>query len=152
MIQFRRGYPQHIIYLHAQDVQAEEQRRSFAAADIVSQSAVCQSAWHYERCLGIAGLIDLGDHRAHAWALLGRDVGAFMLPITRRIRQMIAEFPARRFEMVVRADFEQGQRWAEMLGFENETPNGMRSYFVDGDGYQYARVKPWQSRSQSLAA
>lgn len=151
---FRKCYPEHIMYLHAQDVQEAEQRRVFATGDLLGlKDSVAQSAWLCERCIAAAGLIPMDEGRAFAWALLGREVRPYLLTISRRIVGMLDTCEFRRIEMVVRADFKQGQMWAQMLGFECETPKPMRAYFADGtDAYQYARVREWQSRSQSLAA
>lgn len=152
---FRRCYPQHIMFLHAQDVQEPEQRRVFASGEMLAmEGALAQSAWLEERCIAAAGLIPMGEGRAFAWALLGREVRPYLLTISRRIVGMLNTCEFRRVEMVVRADFKQGQMWARMLGFECETPEPMRAYFADGmAAYQYARInEQWQSRSQSLAA
>jgi hypothetical protein len=48
----------------------------------------------------------------------------------------------RRLEIAVRRDFAAGRRWALLLGFERETPAGMRGYGADGATYDlYARIR-----------
>jgi hypothetical protein len=43
--------------------------------------------------------------------------------------------------MAVDANFAQGRRWAELLGFNCETPQPMRHYLPNGhDAYLYARI------------
>jgi len=79
------------------------------------------------------------EGRGYCWALLDRDAGPLMLPLTRAIRSLLAASALRRIEMAVDADFEAGRRWAELLGFKPEYK--ARSYFPDGrDAWLYARV------------
>jgi hypothetical protein len=54
------------------------------------------------------------------------------------IHQKMIEFEARRFQMSVRADYREGIRWAEALGFVRE--GTMKHYGHDGTDYLlYAR-------------
>jgi hypothetical protein len=48
-----------------------------------------------------------------------------------------------RMETAVRRDFAEGHRWAQMLGFVNETLEiGMKNYGIDGATYDlYARCQ-----------
>lgn len=87
------------------------------------------------------GLVELWEGRAHAWALLGKQAKHHLLPITRAIRKRLASVPFRRIEMAVDAGFPQAIHWADMLGFECETPEPMRAYSPDGRAcYLFARV------------
>lgn len=88
-----------------------------------------------------AGLVEIWQGRAYAWALLAEDAGPHMRRITKTIRSHLDAAPYRRIEMAVDADFAAGQRWAQMLGFECETPVPMRAYLPNGRAaWLYARV------------
>lgn len=79
--------------------------------------------------LGIAGLVPLWPGRAMAEALLSKNIGgAGMVAATRAIRRAfdISEFS--RIEAYVDHELEIAQRWIRMLGFECETPSGMRNF------------------------
>lgn len=98
------------------------------------------------RPVACAGLVEVWEGRAYAWALLAEDAGPHMLAVTREIRSRIALAPFRRIEMAVAAGFTAGCRWAGMLGFICETPQPMRAYLPDGrDAWLYARVRDGSS-------
>lgn len=100
------------------------------------------SAWNNSVCLGAAGLIPLYPGRFIAWALLSRHAGPFMLPLTRKIRRVIALHDAPRIECTVAADFAAGHKWAKAIGLELETPKPLRKHGPNGeDEMLYARVK-----------
>jgi hypothetical protein len=64
-----------------------------------------------------------------------------MLALTREMRSGFIRTPFARIEMAVDANFAQGRRWAELLGFNCETPQPMRHYLPNGhDAYLYARI------------
>ena len=91
--------------------------------------------------MACAGLVEVWEGRAYAWAILSDNAGPYMLPLTREIRSKLAAAPFRRIEMAVDADFDAGARWAEMLGFRCETPAPMAAYLPNGRAaYLYARV------------
>jgi hypothetical protein len=143
MIEFRRCYVEHIQSIVAQDVQTGEQLGLLTAmaAETLEQS-VALSVWSEGRCIAAGGLIDAWSGRAITWAFLSKYAYQHMLPITRQIRMVLDSYPARRVETVVLRDFAPGHRWVKMLGFECETPDGMKGYFPNGDdAVLYARVK-----------
>ena len=91
--------------------------------------------------LGSAGIIQLGVNRWVAWALLSETTGKHMLSITRAIKDFLNNNPKPRVETHVRHDFPQGHKLMKVLGFENETPNGMKNYGEEGMTYDlYART------------
>lgn len=59
--------------------------------------------------------------RHSAWVYLGRNTGRYMKWITKNSLANLANVKGR-IELSVRADFEIGMKWAEMLGFKMETP------------------------------
>lgn len=87
-------------------------------------------------CIGCAGILNAGFGRGIAWALLGKDAKHHMFRITKEVRKRLTGFT--RVEITV--NFEEGHKWAEMLGFKCETPGGMKNYMEDETHYLYSRV------------
>jgi hypothetical protein len=76
-----------------------------------------------------------------AWAYFDAAAGKHMLAVTRAICKRFDDLPKGRIEAATPIDFPAGRRWLEMLGFELETPNGMRHYTPDGRTFAlYSRV------------
>lgn len=100
------------------------------------------SAWAGSRPLAAAGIIPMHAHCALGWAMLGADAGPYLRDITRAVRKALDESHYPRIEMRVIYDFEEGHRWAKLLGFSVDAPR-MRSSGARGeDETLYARVKP----------
>lgn len=94
-------------------------------------------------CFGVA---PLAEEMAMLWALPGVRSGPAMPAIFAFGRKWIADLPYARIEAAVPQEFAQGHRWMLMLGFELETPKGMRRYYGAGTWMLYARVKNgWHS-------
>lgn len=92
--------------------------------------------------LALAGVAHLWDGRGGAWTLLSEDAGRRMVSLTRGIRRYLDGLHYRRLEMYVDAQFAAGRRWAEMLGFVNETPAGMPGFLPNGNtAFMYGRVR-----------
>ena len=86
------------------------------------------------------GIYQAGEHRWIAWGLLSEESGKHMLAITRALKAFFNENSYPRIETPVLHDFELGHKWMKMLGFKNETPDGMKSYGDNGETYDlYAR-------------
>lgn len=97
------------------------------------------SAVDGDEVFACAGLIQQWQGRAIAWALISSEAGRHMLAIHRAVWRALDLHPFRRVETAVASDFEEGHRWARMLGFERE--GRMRAYTPDGqDCDLYARV------------
>jgi hypothetical protein len=91
------------------------------------------------RIIMCAGAVMIWRNRAFLWALLSDLSGAHMLELTRMGFQLLPTIRASRLEAIVRQDFDAGHRWLQLLGFQNETPDGMR-HFCGGDTFSlYAR-------------
>lgn len=89
--------------------------------------------------LAAGGLIPQWENRAVAWALIAAEVGPHMVSLTRAVKRAFSLHHFRRVETSVACDFEQGHRWARMLGFERE--GRMRAFTPDGDDCDlYARI------------
>jgi hypothetical protein len=88
-----------------------------------------------------AGVMEIWPGRGHAWALLDVQAAKYLRQITRAIRDEFIGLPFRRIEMTVQEGFDQGMRWARLLGFEQETPEPMKLYFPDGQSaYLFSKV------------
>lgn len=87
-------------------------------------------------CGGIAkGLWETGT----LWAFVAADIGAHFTAVHRVALRLLTLAGLPRIEASSECTFEQGCRWLEMLGFEQE--GRMRRYGPDGaDHYRYARV------------
>lgn len=92
--------------------------------------------------LACAGLVEIWPGRAMAWALLSAEIGARgMLVVTRACRREFALGRYRRIEAYVDRGFASGHKWMAVLGFENETPNGMRGFSPEGATHDlYTRI------------
>lgn len=100
------------------------------------------SGWDGVRCVAAAGIVSLWPGRALAWALLGKNINPKnMLQLTRKVRSAMDIHPAKRIETVVNSDFQEGHRWARLLGMECECAR-MRCHGIHGqDEAMYARIK-----------
>lgn len=89
----------------------------------------------------IAGVIQPHQHIGMVWALLSKDCNKHMIGATRAISRWLEDCKILRLETAIRREFPEGHRWAEMLGFTNETPEvGMKNFGLDGKTYDlYAR-------------
>lgn len=93
------------------------------------------------RTLFCAGVAEYWTGRAESWAILRSSAGNEMLGITKIVKRFLEVCPIRRIEASIDVDFEQGHRWAKMLGFNLEAAC-LKSYFPDGkDCALYARVR-----------
>ena len=94
------------------------------------------------RIVCVLGLLDQWEGRALAWAIMAHDAGDRMLPLSRAIRAYLARSKHRRLEAYIDEGFQQGHRWAALLGFHNETPRPMQGFYPNGNAaYLYARVR-----------
>lgn len=149
MIEFVRCHPQHLWLFEPQAVQISDARAMQApsVAGIIS-TTVAISGFVGTKCVGCAGIIDVTPDTALVWALLSKDAGRFMLPITRKVRRVMAAYPAPRFAASVARGFGPGARWMEALGFRVDDAPGpwaepTREYYEkrgeDVDMYVYEK-------------
>lgn len=140
---FKKCYSEHLRLIAEQEVDRENKLMSLVPeyADALT-SHFSLSAWRGSVCMGAAGIMPIHKHRGLAWALMSRHAGPHMLQITRKVKSGIDLTPFRRVEMTVDMGYDEGHRWARMLGFVSETPNGMKASGVMGnDEVMYARIK-----------
>lgn len=85
------------------------------------------------------GVIPQWKHRAIAWGLIGDEAPRHFIALHKAVSRFLRMTEYRRIETSVSTDFEEGHRWARMLGFVNE--GTMRAFTPDGrDCDLYARV------------
>jgi hypothetical protein len=140
---FERCLPQHLSYIRVQEAQRIEQGHMVNTdyAEIAT-SHIALSAWVGNTCVGAAGIVLIYPHRAVAWALIGEDIGAALVPVTRKVRNFISIDLTPRIEMTVAADFKAGHVWAKLIGMKLETPEPLRKHGARGeDEMIYARVR-----------
>ena len=128
------------------DVQAFQKKDALAAMFNKSVSDEFDksdgiAAWRGGVCLGAAGLIEKWHGTAVAYAFLSTGAGPYLGRFSRRIVAFLDQSEFRRIELLVAPEFDQGRRWARLLGFELETPLA-RCYDPGGNDYAiYTRVK-----------
>jgi hypothetical protein len=142
LLSYHTCKPAHIKAVVAQEHDAYN-KVLYASADFaeILSCGFAVSAWAGVRCVGVAGILPVNKFRAIAWSLLGSNAGPYLTHITKRVRLAIDSHPCRRIEMTVKCDFEQGHRWARLLGMTCEAER-MVSHGVFGeDEALYAKVK-----------
>lgn len=92
-----------------------------------------------------AGMHAMWHGHSMAWSFVSRDIGVNLYGATRAIRRhLIGKMEygdTRRISMSVRTGWEDGARWAAMLGFKRECT--MRNYGPHGHDYDlWAMVTP----------
>ena len=90
-----------------------------------------------------AGMKMVWGRVAEGWVIATQDVWNHPLSVAKAIKKDFARIAKEnnitRVQTSIRKDFEQGQRFAEWLGLENE--GLMRKFGFDGtDQYRYARI------------
>lgn len=90
-------------------------------------------------CLMMAGVIDAEYGRGISWCFLSKDAYKHMRVITNHVRFYLDNSNYNRIETTVETDFEQGHRWAKMLGMTKECD--MKNYCNGKSHSLYARYK-----------
>ena len=140
MIVFKPCEGWHLRLIKPQDSQVVDQNFHADGFDEISANSLALSCWVNDTCVGAAGIRPIWEGRAVAWAFLGRDAGPAMVAIAKKLRFVIATYPARRLELTVRANFEPGCRLAALLGFRAEAR--LLGFFPDGaDADLFARIR-----------
>lgn len=98
----------------------------------------CYTGRHNGRIVCCAGLVNLWEGRASAWALLSGDAGKCMPALHRAVDRFLSGCGVKRIEAYVYPDFVAGHRWATMLGFEHE--GRLRAFQQGQDMDMYARI------------
>ncbi|MFY9350663.1 MAG: hypothetical protein WBL20_07740 [Sphingobium sp.] len=92
------------------------------------------------RILAVMGVLAVHDQCGTAWALMAPGCWGHMGALTRIVRDYLDGLPFRRIDMLVRAEFAPGHRWATRLGFARE--GLLRAWRPDGgDMVMHARIR-----------
>ncbi|MDB5433556.1 MAG: hypothetical protein JWP35_4672 [Caulobacter sp.] len=109
-------------------------------AEVLGSHGVAWTGFDGDQVLGCAGILDRGEGRGLAWALLAEDVGPRrFVTLHRAVARGFEILPYRRIEAHVSPTFQQGIDWAQMLGFQFE--GVMRAYLPTGDLLLFARIR-----------
>lgn len=108
-------------------------------AEALEQHEHSWSAVDGDEVLACGGVIEEWHGVARGWMLISGNLGIRFLAVHRAVLGFVKNAPYHRIEMSVAKGFDEGCRWAKMLGFEYE---GLaRGYTPDGhDCHKYARV------------
>lgn len=92
------------------------------------------------------GIFIVHDGVGEAWMFFARKASEFPILVMSKIKKYIKEIMERnslvRLQAAVLSNFKSGNRIAEVLGFINETPNGMKNYRKNRTSYNlYALTK-----------
>lgn len=93
--------------------------------------------------VGMGGIVPQSTNRALVWALVSKLATRYdFIEITKEVRRVLDNSGFSRVEAIVKDGFENGHRWAKILGFHCETPSPMLNWFENGGGaFLYARCK-----------
>jgi hypothetical protein len=86
-----------------------------------------------EEIICCGGTVEIWPGRHSAWAYLNKSSAPHMLFVTRAARVALAKVKGR-IEMTVRIGFDEGRRWAFLLGFHVETPH-LSAYGPQGEAH-----------------
>lgn len=131
---------EHYWAIELQDAQADTRQfstpESIAGLEQVNTFTVFENG----KIAAIFGWIEIYQTRALMWALIAKTAGTHMTGLTRIAKRLLKGLPYRRIEIEVDCDFEQGHRWAKIMGFSLEVPR-LRSYGLNGgDCALYSRI------------
>ncbi len=91
--------------------------------------------------IAVGGVKELFPGRALCWAFIGKDSGPHFPALHKAVKTVLDFVPYRRLEADVACEFEQGHRWAKMLGFTMEAERMVAHRIDGGDNSLYARVR-----------
>lgn len=103
------------------------------------QAGMSFTALDGDTILGCAGVIEMWEGRAQAWAILSGKCGRNFVGIHRAVASFLSLKQYRRLEATADINFEPGHKWLKMLGFAAETER-MKFYLPNGaDATMYVR-------------
>ena len=99
------------------------------------------TGWVGDKPVWCCGYHPIYPTRAAVWTFISADAGAHFTAIHRVAKHYVDTLPFARLETEVDYEFEEGHRWAQMVGFTREIWR-MRGARIDGgDCSLYAKVK-----------
>lgn len=131
---------------HLSLIQVQKKQEGYACYFGEAEMAYMESEHAYSaiddgKVIMCAGVIKLWQGRGHAWALISDSLGIKFARLHKAVMNGITLAGYQRLEMDVDSTHEEAIRWARLLGFKNETPNGMINYSPDGRTfYKFVRI------------
>jgi len=122
---------------------AQEYARQFADSVAIKglEGKDSYSIEHEGKVICCFGWVNVYEHRAMIWGLFAKDSGPHFTAFTKIAKRLFDGLPHKRLELEVDYEFDQGHRWARMLGFEMETGR-LRGFRIDGgDSALYSRIR-----------
>jgi hypothetical protein len=103
------------------------------------------TGWYNGKIFGVGGATIFWDGVAELWLIYTNYTSEFpkeaLTALRATVDKLIEDRDLKRVQFTVRADYPVGIRFAEALGFHNETPNAMEKYLPDGtDAYLFSRI------------
>lgn len=107
---------------------------------LAERSIVAVSVASNGRIIACGGVMEIWHGRGFCWALVAKSLPSEFIAVHRAARRMLDTCGIERVEAYIDEGFEQGQRWMDLLGFEQETPVPMERFANGRACYLYARV------------
>ncbi len=138
--------PEHLKTLTLQKAQeaSEELMRTAGYGEALKATGPAWSLFDEENltCVLAGGMADVGAGRAVVWMLVSPTAGKNLGRVMKFARRTLEGSGFRRVEAVVAGSFKEGHRLAKLMGFNCETPDGMKQYYADGGtAYLYSWLK-----------
>ena len=128
--------PVHLKYLTLQDAQAADLETlgtpEYQELLLRGESFTLINNGDVIMCCGV---FPLTASAGRAWALVDKDAGRGLIVASRKISAFFKKSKYARIDTTVERGFVNGQRWCKLIGFINETPNGMKHYGDAGETY-----------------
>lgn len=132
-MEFVEFHPDHMTMLHAQPFQVPEMQLGVNNAHMLRDAGPCWTFFDGSTVIGCLGHITYWPGRVMVWCIMGPAEAHHMRAISKRISNWLKAQAGRlRIEVTVDAEYPQAIRWAELMGFKCETPNGMKNYGPTG--------------------
>ena len=127
--------PEHLQKIHVKDIHAGEVPNTVMT--------YAKTIMDEDHPVAIIGGFRFTPSVIHLWALVSDDVRKRPIAFHKLVKNLLAylckQHHLKRIQMDVKADYLEGQKWAESLGFKQE--GLMRGFGVHGeDFYLYGRV------------
>lgn len=137
MISFLPSKPEDLDHLELSDVFEHKDALMYGKLAIAQGSPAITIRDSSKKVIGILGGMFLFPNVMEAYGLFSKDIKKHKKEFHKGIKAIadnaFINFHVHRIQLVVKADYLEGQRWAETLGFEAETV--MPKYGPNGDDY-----------------
>lgn len=131
--------PEHALKIKLQSSQYHVGGVEYLAA--LQHAGTALTAIHHGHIIACGGIARTNGYGT-LWGYIAADSLRSFVSLDRVVRRLLASCELQRVEATVVADFINGCRWLELLGFTLETPTPMRKYGLNGeDHFLYAWVR-----------